>query len=86
MSWLWLLVIPVILASAAGAFFAFQSPKFVVGIYKEVIRDLILAAIPFFRNKPKTPEQWKEIRGILSIRPSERTYAQIRRLKELRNL
>lgn len=86
MTWLWLLVIPVILAAALGVFYAFQSPKFFIGITKEVIRDLILAAIPFFRNKPKTPEQWKEIRGILSIRPSERTYAQIKRLKELRNL
>ena len=54
-----------------------------LGFGKEFIRDLIIASIPLFRNKPHTPQEWKELRELRSIRPGDLSATQRARLREL---
>jgi hypothetical protein len=82
MSWLWLLV-PLVIAMCIGGFVAMQNSKFVYGLGREILLEVIRAAIPFFKNRPKTPQEWQDYRNILATKPGERSASQRERLREI---
>lgn len=82
MSYLWIAV-PFVLAILGFLAYRLTTAKFFWNLVKEVVRDIIKASIPLFKNKPKTPEQWRDFRNIMAIKPSERTPAERARLREI---
>lgn len=57
---LWL-VLP-LLAACLGAFFAFQSPKFLAGLVELLVPKALKSVGSLFKNNPYTPEEWDFIR------------------------
>lgn len=82
MLYLWI-AIPLILVVLGILAYKLTTARFFIDLVKEVVHDLIIASIPLFKNKVRSQAEWKELRELRSIKPSELFPAQRQRLKEL---
>ena len=81
-----LLPLVAIIGLGAGAFMVARSPKFWIGMGRELFNSLLPGFLKLFNNRPKTPQEWAEWRRLSSMSPHSMSAKDKARYLEMKRL